>query len=73
MVSTSFVGGHHRQRQHAQSQDAVAGGLRFKRFGRCVPPLFCPVWGAMGKDRERLKFLSSDRRQLDIQADEAPE
>ncbi len=31
MVSTSFVGGHHRRRQRRHSQDAVPGRLRYTR------------------------------------------
>jgi hypothetical protein len=40
---------------------------RFKRFGRCIPPLFCRcfacrVRGAVGKEEGHLKRLSSERR-----------
>lgn len=32
---------------------------RFKRFGRCDSPWFCRVRGALGKEKWRLKNLSS--------------
>ncbi|MFZ4383216.1 MAG: hypothetical protein ACOYO0_14760, partial [Sandarakinorhabdus sp.] len=35
---------------------------RFKRFGRCVPPRFCRVRGAVGEEKGRLKSLSSAAR-----------
>ena len=41
----------------ASEQPAFKG--RFERIGRCAPPLLCTVQGAVGKENERLKNLSS--------------
>jgi len=47
--------------QSTPNRPQPASKDRFKRIGRCVSPRFCLVRGAMGKDKGRLKSLSSTR------------
>ena len=46
--------------QQIASKSQPASKDRFKRVGRRVPPLFCRIRGAVGKEKGRLKSLSSD-------------
>jgi len=45
--------------QSTPNRPQPASKDRFKRFGRCVPPRFCRVRGAVGEEKGRLKSLSS--------------
>ena len=44
--------------QQLASRSQPASKDRFKRVGRCVPPLFCRIRGAVGKEKGRLKSRS---------------
>ena len=44
--------------QQLASRSQPASKVRFKHVGRCVPPLFCRVLGAVGKEQGRFKSLS---------------
>ena len=44
--------------QQLASRSQPVSKDRFKHVGRCVPPLFCRIRGAVGKKRARLKSLS---------------
>ena len=37
--------------QQLASRSQPASKDRFRRVGRCVPPLFCRIWGAVGKEK----------------------
>ena len=45
--------------QSTPNRPQPASKDRFKRIGRCVSPRFCRVRAAMGKEKGRLKSLSS--------------
>ena len=57
-----------RTRQRSSSPARAAGSCcacrwhRFKRVGRCVAPLFCRIRAAVGKEKGRLKSLSTNLR-----------